>query len=92
MWKVAFNPLILAVLFFNFNFRHIVFAESSTDSYSSATFPGLVDGMFEIEGGTDEERRWEIVKKHFSVVLHTIDSAISTLRDVSSFMPLSDGL
>uniref|UniRef100_K1QFW2 Aminopeptidase NAALADL1 n=1 Tax=Magallana gigas TaxID=29159 RepID=K1QFW2_MAGGI len=72
--------------------RHIVFAESSTDSYSSATFPGLVDGMFEIEGGTDEERRWEIVKKHFSVVLHTIDSAISTLRDVSSFMPLSDGL
>nr|XP_034326256.1 N-acetylated-alpha-linked acidic dipeptidase 2 [Crassostrea gigas] len=28
--------------------RHIVFAESSTDSYSSATFPGLVDGMFEI--------------------------------------------
>uniref|UniRef100_A0A8W8I1Q9 Aminopeptidase NAALADL1 n=1 Tax=Magallana gigas TaxID=29159 RepID=A0A8W8I1Q9_MAGGI len=72
--------------------RHIVFAESSTDSYSSATFPGLVDGMFEIEGDTDEERRWEIVKKHFSVVLHTIDSAISTLRDVSSFMPLSDGL
>ncbi|XP_065943873.1 N-acetylated-alpha-linked acidic dipeptidase 2 [Magallana gigas] len=72
--------------------RHIVFAESSTDSYSSATFPGLVDGMFEIEGDTDEERRWEIVKKHFSVVLHSIDSAISTLRDVSSFMPLSDGL
>lgn len=68
--------------------RHIIFAESSTDSYSSATFPGLVDGMFEIEGSTDEERRWEIVKKHLSVVIHTIDSAASTLRDVSAFMPL----
>lgn len=68
--------------------RNIVFADSSTNAYADAIFPGLIDGMFEIEGSADEERRWEIVKKHFSVVIHTIDSAASTLRDVSAFMPL----
>nr|XP_034326253.1 N-acetylated-alpha-linked acidic dipeptidase 2 isoform X1 [Crassostrea gigas] len=68
--------------------RNIVFADSSTNAYADAIFPGLIDGMFEIEESADEERRWEIVKKHFSVVIHTIDSAASTLRDVSAFMPL----
>lgn len=71
-----------------FSSRNIVFADSSTNAYADAIFPGLIDGMFEIEGSVDEERRWEIVKKHFSVVIHTIDSAASTLRDVSAFMPL----
>nr|XP_022329273.1 N-acetylated-alpha-linked acidic dipeptidase 2-like [Crassostrea virginica] len=68
--------------------RHVLFAESSVNTYAGSSFPGLADGMFEIEGSPDEARRWEIVRKHFSVILYTIESAASTLRDVHKFMPL----
>jgi hypothetical protein len=67
--------------------RHVLFAESSVNTYSGSSFPGLADGMFEIEGSPDEQNRWNIVKKHYSVILHAIESAASTLRDVSRFMP-----
>ncbi|OWF36799.1 N-acetylated-alpha-linked acidic dipeptidase 2 [Mizuhopecten yessoensis] len=69
--------------------RHILFAESSVDSYAGSSFPGLVDALFEIESipEADTEARWEIVKHHFSVVVFTIRSAQSTLREVSTFMP-----
>ncbi|XP_056023072.1 N-acetylated-alpha-linked acidic dipeptidase 2-like [Ostrea edulis] len=66
--------------------RHVLFAESSVNTYAGSSFPGLADGMFEIEGSSDEQSRWNIVKKHFTVILHTIESAASTLRDVSKFM------
>ncbi|XP_061183780.1 N-acetylated-alpha-linked acidic dipeptidase 2-like [Saccostrea echinata] len=68
--------------------RHVLFAESSVNTYAGSSFPGLADGMFEIEGSPDEQRRWEIVKKHFTVILYTIESAASTLREASRFMPL----
>lgn len=68
--------------------RHILFAESSVNTYAGSSFPGLADGMFEIESSPDEASRWEIVKKHFTVILYTIESAASTLRDVHKFMPL----
>ena len=74
-------PLVLFI-------RHVLFAESSVNTYAGSSFPGLADGMFEIEGSPDEARRWEIVRKHFSVILYTIESAASTLRDVHKFMPL----
>ena len=75
------NSLVLFI-------RHVLFAESSVNTYAGSSFPGLADGMFEIEGSPDEARRWEIVRKHFSVILYTIESAASTLRDVHKFMPL----
>lgn len=68
--------------------RHVLFAESSVNTYAGSSFPGLADGMFEIESSPDESSRWEIVKKHFTVILYTIESAASTLRDVHKFMPL----
>lgn len=68
--------------------RHVLFAESSVNTYAGSSFPGLADGMFEIEDSPDKASRWEIVKKHFAVILYTIESAASTLRDVHKFMPL----
>ncbi|XP_046364742.1 putative N-acetylated-alpha-linked acidic dipeptidase [Haliotis rufescens] len=67
--------------------KHLLLAESSTDSYASSSFPGLVDLLFEIEKAPDVDARWERVKRHFSVILFTIDSAASTLRDVIRFIP-----
>ncbi|XP_067681222.1 N-acetylated-alpha-linked acidic dipeptidase 2-like [Haliotis asinina] len=67
--------------------KHLLLAESSTDSYAGSSFPGLVDLLFEIEKDRDVEARWERVKRHFSVILFTIDSAASTLRDVIRFIP-----
>lgn len=66
--------------------RHILFAESTTDSYSGSSFPGLSDALTEIRLGHDPGRQWEIVHKHFSVILFSIQSAASTLKDVTDFM------
>ena len=74
------------MLDFSFNSRHILLAESDVDTYSESSFPGLVDSMFEIDSAVNQTERWEIVKKHYSVILFTIQSAASTLRDVTDFM------
>ena len=74
------------MLDFSFNSRHILLAESDEDTYSESSFPGLVDSMFEIDSAVNQTERWEIVKKHYSVILFTIQSAASTLRDVADFM------
>ncbi|XP_071164482.1 putative N-acetylated-alpha-linked acidic dipeptidase [Mytilus edulis] len=68
--------------------RHILFAESKVNTYVGSSFPGLVDSLFQIEKDPDQKGRWNIVKKHFSVILFTIESATSTLRDVTKFMPV----
>ncbi|XP_062582887.1 putative N-acetylated-alpha-linked acidic dipeptidase, partial [Saccostrea cucullata] len=36
--------------------RHVLFAESSVNTYAGSSFPGLADGMFEIEGSPDEQK------------------------------------
>ena len=66
--------------------RHILFADSMIDNYSGSSFPGLTDNLFEIETATDKEERWKIVHKHYSVIIFTIQSAASTLKDVTDFM------
>ncbi|CAC5360684.1 NAALAD [Mytilus coruscus] len=66
--------------------RHVLFAESSVNSYAGSSFPGLVDALFEIEKDPNQTQRWNVVKKHFSVILFTIESAASTLREVTKFM------
>ncbi|KAK6181051.1 hypothetical protein SNE40_008990 [Patella caerulea] len=65
--------------------KHMIMAESSTDSYSGSSFPGLVDLLFEIDKATDTNARWDQIRQHFSVILFTIQSAASTLRDVTLF-------
>ncbi|KAK3712655.1 hypothetical protein RRG08_058558 [Elysia crispata] len=66
--------------------KHILFAENSNDVYAESTFPGLVDLLFKIDSAPAREQRWERVKRHFSAILHTIQTAGATLRDVSGFM------
>ena len=66
--------------------RHVLFAESSVDSYAGSSFPGLVDSMFEIDIAPDQEKRWAVVKHHFSVIVYTIQSAASSLKDTTTFM------
>ncbi|RUS84604.1 hypothetical protein EGW08_007631 [Elysia chlorotica] len=66
--------------------KHILFAENSNDAYAESTFPGLIDLLFKIDSAPDSVDRWEQVKQHFSAILHTIQTAGATLRDVTSFM------
>ncbi|XP_067685762.1 N-acetylated-alpha-linked acidic dipeptidase 2-like [Haliotis asinina] len=67
-------------------FRHVLFAPSSVNSYAGSSFPGLTDLLFEIDKSADPAKQWERVKQHFSVILFTIQSAASTLRDPAHFM------
>ncbi|KAL3873961.1 hypothetical protein ACJMK2_037036 [Sinanodonta woodiana] len=66
--------------------RHILLTESTIDNYSGASFPGIVDGLFEINKSSNSTEKWKILKHHYSVILFTIQSAASTLKDVSDFM------
>uniref|UniRef100_A0A2C9LCG1 glutamate carboxypeptidase II n=1 Tax=Biomphalaria glabrata TaxID=6526 RepID=A0A2C9LCG1_BIOGL len=63
--------------------KHVLFAENSYDIYTGSSFPGLVDLLFKIEHNPE---RWEQVRRHFSAILFTIQSAGATLRDVTGFM------
>ena len=67
--------------------RHLLLAESQADAYAGSSFPGLVDLLFEIDKAEDVDARWERVKRHFSVIVYTIDAAAATLRDVIKFIP-----
>lgn len=68
--------------------RHVLFAESSVNAYAGSSFPGLIDSTFEITGSPNESERWEVVKKHYSAIIFAIQSATSSLRDVTKFMPV----
>ncbi|KAH9509171.1 hypothetical protein Btru_049276 [Bulinus truncatus] len=65
------------------NKKHLIFAENSNDVYAPATFPGLRDLLFQIDLHPE---RLDAVRRHFSALLQTIQSAGATLRDVTSFM------
>ncbi|XP_046330416.2 N-acetylated-alpha-linked acidic dipeptidase 2-like isoform X2 [Haliotis rufescens] len=67
-------------------FRHILFAPSSVNSYAGSSFPGLTDLLFEMDKSKDPAKQWERVKQHFSVILFTIQSAASTLKDPIHFL------
>lgn len=56
------------------------------DSYAGSSFPGLSDALTEIKQGHDIDNQWEIVRHHYSVILFAIESATSTLKDVTDFM------
>lgn len=56
------------------------------DSYSGSSFPGLSDALTNIKNGKDVDAQWEVVRKHFSVLLFTLQSATSVLKDVDDFV------
>ncbi|XP_033733442.1 N-acetylated-alpha-linked acidic dipeptidase 2-like [Pecten maximus] len=69
--------------------RHVLYSNLDVDTYQGTTFPGLMDTLLKLTSVPEQEAEelWEVVKHHFSVVIYTIQSAQSTLRDVTSFMP-----
>lgn len=67
------------------NYRHVLFAPSQHDAYAGATFPGLVDLMFDIEGAPDAMERWEGVKRHLAALIFCVKSAATVLAPVTQF-------
>ncbi|ELU12569.1 hypothetical protein CAPTEDRAFT_201615 [Capitella teleta] len=58
-------------------YKHLIYAPSTHDAYAGATFPGLVDLMFEIEDGNEED--WNEVKHHYAALIFVIESATLVL-------------
>jgi len=76
-------------------FSHLLFTESSVDSYAGSSFPGLSDTLTliaqaERKADSGSQARvaelWEVARKHFSVLLYVIQSAQSVIRDVADFV------
>ena len=63
-------------------YRHVVYAPSTHDAYAGATFPGLVDLMFQIDTAPDQDWRWSEVKRHLAALVFCIESAVSVLEPV----------
>ncbi|XP_069494506.1 N-acetylated-alpha-linked acidic dipeptidase 2-like [Ambystoma mexicanum] len=63
--------------------RHIIYAPNQKNIYASSRFPGLSNALFDIENDEQQMWRWEQVKKEVSIIVFTIRSAASTLRDAS---------
>jgi len=65
----------------------VVFAPSVYDSYAGSTFPGVVDGLFELQqlSGGDSEAAWRNVEQQLSVVTFLVDSAAASLAPPSEF-------
>ncbi|XP_021344602.1 N-acetylated-alpha-linked acidic dipeptidase 2-like [Mizuhopecten yessoensis] len=69
--------------------RHVLFSHLDVNSYVGTTFPGLVDSLLKLADASEDETKalWEVIKQHFSVLVFTIQSAQTTLREVTTFMP-----
>lgn len=78
--------LLGIIIYFMIYYRHILFAESSINKYAGSSFPGLADALTEIQLGNDVDDQWKTARKHFSVILFSLQSAASTLKVVSDFM------
>nr|XP_054759641.1 N-acetylated-alpha-linked acidic dipeptidase 2-like [Lytechinus pictus] len=63
--------------------RHIIYAPSSVDSYAGTEFPAIVDSLYLIADDPDQQARWDNVKKQLAILTFTIQSAASTLNDVT---------
>ncbi|XP_070577787.1 N-acetylated-alpha-linked acidic dipeptidase 2-like [Ptychodera flava] len=61
--------------------RHVVHAPSNTDYYAGSAFPGITDAMYKIED--DNEDQWNVVRQQMAVAAFTIESAATTMMDIS---------
>lgn len=66
--------------------RHLIFTESNIDTYSGSSFPGLSDALTNILNEKDVPNQWEIVRKHYSVILQAIQGAAAILKDTDNFV------
>ena len=60
-------------------FKHVVFAPSSQNTYASAAFPAVYDALFNIEQAADPTKAWENVKEQVATLTFFIYNAASTL-------------
>lgn len=65
------------------NSSHIVFAPSSSNSYTSSSFSGLTDLLEAVGNHTEAERptEWAQIKQHLSVIAFFIEAAGRSLSD-----------
>ncbi|KAH3845996.1 hypothetical protein DPMN_088291, partial [Dreissena polymorpha] len=66
--------------------HHLLFTESNVNSYAGSSYPGLSDALTNIEQGENVTEQWEVVHRHFAVVVFTLQSAQSVLKNVTDFM------
>ena len=73
---------ILIIYRCNFN-SHVVFAPSSSDSYSSGSFTGLTDLLETVGNQTEAQMpaEWAKIKQHLSVIAFLIDAAGKSLLE-----------
>ncbi|XP_071506201.1 N-acetylated-alpha-linked acidic dipeptidase 2-like [Diadema antillarum] len=65
--------------------RHVVYAPSSLNAYAGDAFPALIDAMYQIDDDPDQVTRWKAVEQQMAIIAFTIQSAASTLSDVTQF-------
>lgn len=63
----------------------MVFAPSSVNYYAGDAFPALVDAMYQIDDDIDQVTRWNAVRKQMAIITFIVQSAASTLTDVTQF-------
>ncbi|WAR23314.1 NALD2-like protein [Mya arenaria] len=66
--------------------HHLLFTESSMDNYAGSSYPGLTDALTRIVHGENVKAQWDVVHKHFSVLLFVLQSAQSVIKDTTDFM------
>ncbi|KAJ1102640.1 hypothetical protein NDU88_000089 [Pleurodeles waltl] len=57
--------------------------ENKHNTYAASSFPGLAAALFDIETDAQQTLRWQQVKKQISIIIFSIQSAASVLRDTS---------
>jgi len=66
--------------------KHVLFAPSQFDSYAGATFPGLIDLMWEIDERepADQKNQWERVRQHLATIIFCTNSATHVITPIQS--------
>ncbi len=64
-----------------------MFAPSAHNSYSGATFPGVVDSLFELERASDSEQPEKalVVKEQVAALTFFIETAAASLKGHTNF-------
>ncbi len=63
----------------------MIFAPSSFDKYSAISFPTLADAYYEYESNRTASDLLENIKLKLSIVIYTIQSGISILKEPLDF-------
>lgn len=62
------------------DYKNIISAPSSLDSYSGSNFPGLYDLLWQYTKESNSTQKWEEVQQHFSAIVFHINCATQLLK------------